>query len=1509
MATSEKQLLIRLVARADGQPVIAGFGRTVNELASFENRLQREMRETNVEARRQSGLFSDLSGSTRRWLGVIAGTAGLGVAAKHVYDYSESLEGTEIAIAGLLFANTKYTDSLGKVVDSNTAFQAASAEATALMQVLQRESLKTAATVPQIADAFAIVFGALRQAGVQADNNAIVQLTTRLTQAANAMKIPMDQIRQEIKSLLTGQISSDSELAQRLGLDNASVKRMQANGTLISELLGRTAAYAKAAEAQANTFGGKLVNTVEIVTSTLARAFQPLKEQGKGVLDDIFGFFVANGDKIVSFVHRVIEGIDLVVERISGWITKHKSLVEEILSLGAVAATAALAYGVITGAIAAITSPIGLAIVAVIGLATLWENTRQYAEIQVGGRPIAAYIRATFEFITGIYATHLKTQYGIAKAIYEGIAATIATISAAGRLTGTLLAIPIRLFQTLREKVSESAEKIGGVFVGLASKAAGPVARILGFVVGLGASFRTLIGAAEGPANKVAEIFSGLVSKLTAPLRKLLDLLAKVPDQLVAMIPGAAAVRDAARNFAATLPGLLKPAETLAETIASIRRDGQKTATNVAGALNTKEGFGSIADAVKGAWSSAAQWLDSQLPQLAALGKTAANALGLTGTPLAVPKPGSGSDAKKNGDAAAKLKAEKDEYLRWINDYRGEATAAGDPLGQALAKIRADREDALSKLEAQRTKLKDAISAKVFDSDKADIEKVFARRTSEAQRKSVEGIKNDLIASLRLQHQLTVGAQREIEDQRIALITNSIHRELAERLTANRRWLEDETARVTESVANETERANQIAALAEERKRRDERDQREADRQMRESTFGYGEYWKKLADTIKAQWRSIGQIIADTVLESRRLLADSINGFLNDLTSGQSDLLKSLSGLSKGLSSLWTKALTEVLMSGKSVAAQLKDLFKSIQVKKEDGTTDYLGTALSGAGFGGMVGGLFQTETNYAGIGGTIGGALGAVIGTAIGGQTALGAVIGTAIGTAVGSMIQKGKDSINVAIKDGVATVTEKGISAKAREEVQTQVQRKVNEEVKGWQSILDLFPKSVRDKIAKLPKPTLNLAGGVESADLTDQGALNSLSDFLTNDLPKAAFREYSAAVSAGLQALGAGSGRLGELFTYWGTLQGKELHDAVERYVRVVLDTADVRGKLNSSLDEKIEASKKYGTVRPLDQLDDISAAIDAAVERMAGLKDIEDIIAAQQEVNQLSRQYYETQLQYLTRIQQVQDALIASVAQQREQLQLGGKTDQEKVDYFFGRMLALRGQLAAATDPEEISRLTQQIQQYVSQASGVAPDNAEMRAKLLGILDDVEKIANSSFAAARQELAKRDDKPASALERAAELLLKAASDLAKATDPNKPPPDRKPPDERPRPGDVDRPRPRRDRQLHANAEPEMTQLVDNLDRLIALREQEFALGQDRMTEVREALRQKDAARDTSAPRKEDFAAALREALQGIEFTIDEPIYIDNGDLGEAVAVNAERRVIARLKNDKYALTPRT
>jgi hypothetical protein len=1450
---------------------------------------------------------------------VLAGTAGLGFLAKQTFDYNQELEGTQIAIAGLLYANNKYTDSLGNVVDSQTAFQAANAESTALISELQRESLKTAATVPQIADAFAVVYGALNQAGVKAENSAIVQLTTRLTQAANAMKVPMEQIRQEITSLLTGQITQDSTVAKRLGLDNAAIKQMQANGTLVAEIMRRAEGYALAAEAQSNTVRGKLVNTIEVVIATLSRAFDPLIQKSKGALDAVFEFFATNGERIATFAQRVVAGVESVVGAIAKWIRENRGLVDEILAFGAVAAAAVAAYGLIAAAIAAITSPIALVIGGIVGLALIWEKTRKYSEIEIGGRPIAAYVRATFETVTSIWTTNIRTQLGVMKAMFDTVVAGVTTTAAAMRLIGTVVQLPMRVLRALADAAGETAHKVGKAFAPLAAIIAAPVSRVVQLVSALGASFRSLIGAAEVPARRVGEVFGKLVDFVTAPLRQLLGLLAQLPAKLVEIVPGADAVRDAARDFLATLPQLAKPAETLGTTLRKVSSDARESAAEIRAALATKEGFGSVADTVRGAWGDAAKWLSAQLPELTTLGKKAGAALGLTAISTVAPLVDAQA-AERAHKALQKLENEKQAYFRFVADYRAEASAAGDPLSQALAKIGVDRALALSKLEEQKKKLKDAIKADVFEADEGAIKKVFDARAREAGRKASEGLRNDILATLRLQRDLTVAAQRETEDRRIALIKDAGQRELAERLEVNKRWFEDESERVKASTQNEIERANQIDLLAEERKRRDRRDRDDADRAMREATFGYAEYWTKLGATIAAQWRSIGQVISDTVLESRQLLASTVNGFLDDLTSGQTDLLKSLTGLSKGLSSLWTKALTDILMSGKNVASQLQQLFASIHVKNGDGTTDYTGTALAGAGFGGMVGGLFAGPNNYAAEGGTIGGGVGAAIGAAIAGYftgglgagagAQIGAVIGTVIGTAIGSFITKGTDEINVSIKDGIATVTEKGISAKARKEVETQVQRRVKEETKQWESLLDLFPKAIRNHINSVKSTRkIDLEGGVENADLTDDGALGALADFLGNKLPEAAFEAYSGSIAIGLKMLGANTQRISQLFKYWGTLQGKELHEAVERYIRAVLDAADLRDKISAPFEDKLKAAREYGRTQPLARLDDISAAIDAAVERMAGLTDVEDIIAAQEEINVLSRQYYETQLQYLARIQQIQESITNSIAQQREQIELTGKDDQGKVDFFFERMVELRGQLANTTDPEKISRLVQQIQQYVSMALGIAPDSPEMRAKLLAILGDIEGLAQTQIGKANQEVADRDAKPASALERAAELLLKAAQNLADTTDPPHTPGEGdRPVGDPPGRGGEDGARlmagPSNESRI---AESTMLQFVDRLASLEAPREATSRPSDTRAEELILAIR---TAQQPSSPplSPEDLARAFRAAMNGIELTTLDTIVVDNGDLGERLAEYTERRVIARIKDDPYSILPR-
>jgi hypothetical protein len=1425
---AEKVLLIKLKTTAEGQPVIAGFGRSLDAVASAENRLQREMHETSAASRMHSNALAGATASLKGWIVAAGGVVAAGALFKQVFTYHQDYEATQNAIAGLLFAQQKYVDGVGRAVDETTAWSAANHEAVGVMTRLQQESLKTSATVPQIADAFALVMGAMGQAGQDTSNfEKVITLTTRLTQAAGAMKVPLEQMRQEINSIMTGQVTQDSTIAHRLGLDNASIKELQRNGSLADEIIKRTAAYALAADAQANTVRGKLVNTVESIVATLSRAFDPIIQRSKGALDGVSEFFAKYGDGIASFVRRAIAAGDELTGRVGAWASEHQAFLKEVGSVALIAGGVVAAYGAIAASIALLTSPITMAIAGVVALAFAWEKTREYSEIQVGGVAIGAWVKATTQVVVSAFTSMVIGVGGLLKALWY------AAKTAFGML-GEVILFPLR----------------------------------------------TVVGQVNA-------------------------LLQAMPSGLAALIPGFEKIKSESAQLQQRIDGMFTPganadkwADSMRDTWALVAEVNNVGMENATAALEGNKGFQTKpSEIVKGAYELAIEWINSKLPALKAAGKAAMDALA-----------GAHSAGSKGGGPAADpkvlaaLEKNKEQYLNFIDQFRSEAEAKGDPLSQALAKIETDREAAIRKLEAQKKDLQGALGID-FEADTAAINQHFDVAMVEASRSSLEKINAQTLRETRALYELTTGiaidAQQRTTDRRLSLIYDEIEKEKQARLADNDSWLSAQLLEIEQAYTNETLKQTAIETVRAEYRERNVEAETDAQKKIREQNGVTADHYKKLAEALKQQFRSIGQIVIDSILEARVVLANSINGFMDDLLDGQASLIDSLTGLSKGLSKIWTKNLTDILMNGKNVIGQLKDLFKNMHVKNENGSTDWIGTAGQGAGFGGMVGGMFQGPNNQAGAGGAIGGAIGAVVGSifpVVG--TALGAVIGTAIGTLVGSMIVKGKDEIKVAIVNGIARVTEKGISAAARAEVQIQIQRKVNDEMKAWAGIFDRFPEHIKAELErlKLLNPSLNLTGGVETADLTDEGALNSLTDFLGDDLPKAAFGAYQKGITQALSMMGVGKERMVELMAYWGTLQGKELQDAVKAYINTMLDAVEIRDKFKAPFADRFDEAKKRSSMTALGQIDDIDAKLQTAAASMAKLTDIDDLIAAQQEVNRLANQRYEMEIQYLQRIQQISAALSASIANQKEQLELGGMDDQGKVDFFFQKMVDLRGQLAAATDPEEISRLTQEIQRYISQASGIAPDNDEMRRKLLGILDDIDKIAQSRLGQAIKDVETRDKKPADALTTAADLLMKAAKDISDALRPSGRIPGKRTGS---KPGDGGGGDGGNDDRDGGGRNKE----ANSMDRYLP----GIAASSTNIADLLRDLRTAPSI-DTPPVKAKEIGDAVAAALEGLELSMVTPIQTTN-PLGEPEVRYIVSRAVAHIKANPYDVLPRT
>lgn len=877
-------------------------------------------------------------------------------------------------------------------------------------------------------------------------------------------------------------------------------------------------------------------------------------------------------------------------------------------------------------------------------------------------------------------------------------------------------------------------------------------------------------------------------------------------------------------------------------------------------------------------------------------------------------KPRSGVDA----DAAAKLKKEGDKFRAELEKMSNDLAKEQDPIAATIARFEKDRAELLALagkhgsaevvnawIDQQIAETSDGIYAKWSDA--------FVDAASKGGIDSAVAFVTEHAKGLEQLAEISADIQSDIEADRIAAIKDGIERERRERIKAIEEEAKARLAAIAKSGASPEAQAKARVEVELEAQRQIDKANEESHRKQQEQILATKEYWEKLAKEVTAQYGTIAGGVATMIRDQNAILANEINGFLDAVTSGHRDMMESLESLAKGLGATWTREFTNILMRGQNVWQQLKELFGAIHVKNGDGSTDYMGTALQGAGFGAAVGGIFQGPNNYAAAGGSIGGGIGAALGAAIAGYftgglgagagAQIGAVIGTVIGTAIGSFIQKGQDDIKIAIQDGVASVIETGISAEGRRELEVQITRQAKEEMKAWQSILDLFPKHIREQLRawqseKGIDPSLNLTGGVEGADLTDENALGSLGDFLGKDLPEAAFDAYETSIRKALSLMGVQGQEISTLFEYWGTLQGNELQEAVRGYVMTLLTAVDLRDKIGGDLHSKLDEITR-SSATGVNRSQQIREEMADIFSDMANLTDVEDRIAAQQELNRLSDQYYQQSLANLQEINALQRSFVSSIEGQREQIALAGMDDQEKLDFFYQRMWHARDQMAMATDPREIARWGQEAQRYAGLAFGVAPDNEENRQKLDAFLAEILGLGGEQFDEARRIQQEEDLRAAKLLQDAAAALLGAAD----ALNPENPTPTPTP--GTPPPGGGDGPAPGEDNK----SGDALTGGTSSADFIATIR---------RVQELRDALhgiRERVIAdhdptgEELERRRNSELAAAIARALAGAKLQVDVlevDGYIDG--TGELIAT-ATAETIAYIRENPDSIESRT
>lgn len=164
--------------------------------------------------------------------------------------FNATLESSRLGIASVLVQ----FDKTGQFANFNDALKASS-EA---IEVLKKKAVESPASFQSLVQGFQAVAGASASAGLT--TNQTIDIVLNASQAIAALGLPTQQLTQEIRALMLGEIDMNAQLAKTLGITKAQVDTQKAQGTLYQFLTEKLKAFAEAGKLAGQTFTGAASN-------------------------------------------------------------------------------------------------------------------------------------------------------------------------------------------------------------------------------------------------------------------------------------------------------------------------------------------------------------------------------------------------------------------------------------------------------------------------------------------------------------------------------------------------------------------------------------------------------------------------------------------------------------------------------------------------------------------------------------------------------------------------------------------------------------------------------------------------------------------------------------------------------------------------------------------------------------------------------------------------------------------------------------------------------------------------------------------------------------------------------------------------------------------------------------------------------------------------------------------------------------------------------------------------
>jgi hypothetical protein len=239
--------------------------------------------------------------------------------------YLGTLETANLGIAAAFMTSGHYIDqTTGKALQGEAALRAAQVDAKQIMQELQVANMQTIATLDELVQAYQVTLPVAMAKGFNKEQ--VKAYTVAMVQAAGAIGLPMNQLGEETRSMLTGNIDPrNSRIATVLGLRNEDIKKhMQNADDLFAYLMGKLDAYKVAGVESQKTWAGITSNAKDIALQMGGQALQPLFEAVKYELTQVTAGLVTVDEKTktITWNQGFLDQIDSIKSGITATIAE-----------------------------------------------------------------------------------------------------------------------------------------------------------------------------------------------------------------------------------------------------------------------------------------------------------------------------------------------------------------------------------------------------------------------------------------------------------------------------------------------------------------------------------------------------------------------------------------------------------------------------------------------------------------------------------------------------------------------------------------------------------------------------------------------------------------------------------------------------------------------------------------------------------------------------------------------------------------------------------------------------------------------------------------------------------------------------------------------------------------------------------------------------------------------------------------------------------------------------------